>query len=204
MASLAHTQSAVLHLAADDRHAALEELNLAFSLGREQNLTGPKGQALAVVGCVYEHEGRHDKAVEAWDRARLLHERSAASADLGRTYNNVGVVHYTQGRFTSAIPFFERALEILSEADDVVTILAILNNNVRAYELHYLDRAAEFRTEMDQFAALLSDPELPRFDDLGAVFAFSARRVPGVDSYASNLVVADPAMVLPAYRLPPG
>ena len=200
IASLAHTQSGVLHLAAGDDGLALDELNEAFSVGRENSLSGPKGHALAVVGCVYERQDRHDKAIEAWDRARLLHERAADGASVGRVYNNVGVRHFVEGRFTSAIPFFERALEILAADDDVVTVLAILNNNVRAYELHYFDRAAEFRTEMEDFAELLHDRNLPRFDDLGTLYKFAGP--PPIDeTYASSPVVGEPVMILPTYRL---
>ena len=102
VASGALVQSGLLHLAAGNHSAALDELDHAFSLGRENSLAGPKGQALALVGCVYERQGLHNKALQAWDRARLLHERSADSAALGRTYNNVGVLHFVEGRFQRA------------------------------------------------------------------------------------------------------
>lgn len=197
LVSLALTQIANLEIAACSSLAALEHLDQAFSIGREQLLTGPKGAALAAVACGFLELGDYEQCLALLNRAQLLHERSEHQLSLGRTYNNAGVVHFVNGRFVSAIPYLERALDILGPIADVVTILTVLNNNVRAYESHYFERAAELRDAMTSFQALLADAELSRFGD--RTIARKGYRPPAVGSetFADTLFAGDAAMLLP-------
>lgn len=194
--SLTLTQLAAIDIAAHNLDNALSLLDRAFALGRQENLTAVKGYALATVGCAYVFGRRDDDAVAILNRAQLLHERARDVASLGRTYNNFGVLHYINGRFVNAIPYFERALDLLEDVSDAVTLLGVLNNNVRAFELQYLERAGHFREKMEDFSGILSDPDLPRFDDLTAL-AISSIEQEQDATFASSLFVDGPVVFFP-------
>jgi tetratricopeptide (TPR) repeat protein len=188
---------ATCHLAAGETDTALSLLDKAFALGRDHGLTGSKGHALAAAGCAYLAAGNAG-ATAILNRAQLLHERAGDRRSLGRTYNNIGVVHYGEGRFVDAIPYLERALDLVNVTGDVLTILNTINSNVRAYEQAYLERASEFRDKMEAFAPLLHDRELSRFGDLTAL-PWAARAAPADQkvSFATDLFVAEPMVLLP-------
>ena len=185
IASLARTQSAGILLAAGDPTGALEELDAAFSLARQLRLQSAKARALSVVGCAFEFDGRHSEAAEVWQRVILLCERAGDAAALGAVYNNLGVLNHTKGQLVSALPYLERAAELLNRAD-LVQIIGVLNNLVRAHEECYFERASVIRTAAEDFADLMHDRTIPRFDDLRVIYAAATPRADASDSYAGR------------------
>jgi tetratricopeptide (TPR) repeat protein len=192
---LAYTQAAEIDIASGEFLTALSGLHVAFGLGRAKRLTSPKAHALAAVGCAYVFNDR--EALTLLGRAQLLHERVGDSIGLGKVYNNFGVIHHVQGRLVNAIPFYERALDLLSAGGDLVTLLGVLNNNVRAFEMHYMDGpASHFRDAMESLSSALEEPGLTRFGDM-TVLTKPAGRPPADAVFADTLFAADPVILQP-------
>lgn len=176
--------------------SALNLLDQAFACGREQKLTAPKGYALAAVGCLYLVEER-DGAAVLLSRAQLLHERAGDRLSTGRTYNNLGVYHFAQGRYVDAIPYFERALDLMNVTSDLMTLLNVLNSTVRAHELCYLERAGDLRDKMEAFASLLPQEHARRYGDLTAIPWPPRAETPDA-TFATDLFIAEAMILLPS------
>jgi tetratricopeptide (TPR) repeat protein len=160
--------TAVLDLAARDSEAALSRLSTAFSMARGISSTSGKAHALSSVGLAYAIAGQQDAATAALHRAALVYQRRADVSALGRVYNNIGAVYHIQGRFVEAIPYLELGLEFLSASPDLLLLLNSLNNNVRAFEQHYMERAADFRSTFDSLIPLVPS-DTPRLGDLTVI-----------------------------------
>ncbi len=196
LSSIAQTQLAMCDLASGDPGAGLALLDQAFATARQHRLTVSKSYALAAVGCAYLLT-QATGTLSVLNRAQLLHERTADLHALGRTYNNIGVLYYGDGRFIDAIPYFERALDLLVGVGDIVTLLNAFNNMVRAHELCYLERSGQFRDTMEAFAQVLRDPRLPRFGDLTALSRPARKAQEQEPTFETDLFVADPIVLLP-------
>jgi tetratricopeptide (TPR) repeat protein len=207
LVSLVLTQLAIGLGASGDRADALTKLDRAFAIGRAERLTLAKGHALATVAClqILDAPPPAGDGSEAPDlgmfnmlgRAQLLHERVGDISSLGRTYNNFGILHLIRGRFVSAIPFFERSLELLGGTNDVFALLAVLNNNIRAVEQYHLARAADLRDKMEELAVALHDQAIPRFADLTAWSANPIQAGSSSATFATDLYIADAMLLLP-------
>lgn len=207
LTSLALTQVAICAGAVGRRPEALKGLDRAFSIARSDRLTLAKGHALGTVACLevqaappIKGEGRETppvRALEMLGRAQLLDERTGDVASLGRTYNNFGVLHYLRSNFVNAIPFFERSLELLGETGDILALLAVLNNSVRAVEQESGARAGALRDKTEELAAVLHDGDLPRFGDLTAWFTRPVGRMSSDATFAGELYIGDPVLLAP-------
>ncbi len=191
-------QEAILDVGGEAPDAALPLLDRAFRIARKEQFTDAKGVALSAVGCVYLQQGDAGQAVPIFNRAQLLHERTSDRAGLGQTHNNVGVLHYGGGRFVNAIPLLERALDLLIPGQDVIALLTVLNNNLRAVESHYLQGEHTIRGVIEGVRDLMTDPAIRRFADLTVL-----RQGPWPDDTASwtyekeNVFSPDSAVLLP-------
>lgn len=188
---------ASMHLARGNIDSALNKLSDAFSLGRaQQNKTG-KGLALACAGCAYALTKSFAEATALLARAQLLHERAQDLPSLARTYNNQAVVHMLAGRFVDAIPYVDRSLELLADQPDLPMLLNVLNNMIRIYELQYLEGASALRNDMLALATLLPDGALPRCADITMPNLEPNARSGSSKTFADDLVVAGPFLLLP-------
>jgi len=194
--SLGLVQHAVLRIPADPQ-GALTTLDRAFRLARDHQLTAAKGYALAAVGCVYLDQ-KDDRAASLLNRAQLLYERAEDLPSLGRTHNNVGILNHLSGRFVNAIPVYERALDLAATSRDLVTMITVLNNNLRAVESHYLNREATLRQIIEELRDGMADPEIKRYADLTTLRRPFGERRPSTDTFVETDVYApDPVILLP-------
>lgn len=185
-AALGRLTLSVMHAAAGQFSAALEEADLA-----EPMLSGTEhGELLAQRGVVYGRIGRYPEALECFTTA-LRHLRGSDAATWrARIYNNRGYLHMLRGASARAEADFRRGIALCEDlglaagvaltSDNLGRLLAQRGDIPAA--LHWLDRAEKARIEFGMGTAptLLDKAETL----LSAGLASEAR------AYAANAVTA--------------
>lgn len=201
LCSITKIQAANVAIVSRQSQSALDVLNESFAIGRRHRLTRAKGYALAGASCAYVLANDH-RALSLLGRAQLLHERVGDRSALARTYNNFGTYCYRDnGRYVDAIPYFDRALDLLVMTDDIVSIINALDNAVRANEQYANVRAGEYRSAIEAFGAQLSDKQRNRFADSSMLALDQSGRDFDHVTFESDLVVEAPFLFLPIPHL---
>ena len=63
------------------------------------------------LGNVYKNQGRYDLAVEMYQKAVEIDQRTGDEPGLAADYGNLGTVHLELGNYTQAIEMHQKALE---------------------------------------------------------------------------------------------
>ena len=170
----------------DDRIKALESAAGALRLVNEPEITGTVGAGTAYVnaGTVYKYAGNPEKAMECFEKARIIYVRSLKNDDerLGGLYNNMALALTDLGRFREAVSLFESALRIMRKQpygarEEAITLLNMADVHAREFG----PEAAEEQINDCLLAAerLLTDSSLPRDE----YHAFVCEKCASVFSY---------------------
>lgn len=184
-----------IHLTEGDVGAAWAKLDRSFECARAARSVAAKAHSLSAVGVAYIMDGQLREAEPHLLRASLLYQRAGDRASLGLIYNNLGVVFYQEGRFVDAIPYLELGLSFDALRPDLLRMISCLNNNVRAHELHYMDRAGPWREQLERYVAHLGDSAIGRLTDRSLV-ACGRPETSRNATFASDPVIAEVVLCL--------
>jgi tetratricopeptide (TPR) repeat protein len=101
------------------------ELDVAPTLSQYNLLTA---LVLQNRGRCYEHMGRYDEALEAWESAKQLYGTLGMAESLGEISDNQGIVLRYLGRGSEALAAHEEAATIFDEADLTLSYAMSLGN----------------------------------------------------------------------------
>jgi CHAT domain-containing protein/Tfp pilus assembly protein PilF len=140
----------------------------ANSITIRRTLNDPKGLArvLVNIGVVHFDQSRYARAIEFYEEASALYERSgyAESKASGIVLNNLALTYTELGQYTKALKLYERVLPIFEKTEDIAAtgtalhntgfLYAEQNDNPRA--LQYYERALKARTEIKDTRGIAS------------------------------------------------
>jgi len=170
---------------------ANEGLNLIEKLGFENTLSA--GTAYVNAATVYDAFGMPERSVELFEKAKAVYEENLPRSDgrLGGLYNNMGLAYMALKRFGEAYESFLKALDVMGRVENGALEQAITYLNLaNAVELeHGLEKGEQkINQYLDQAAALLNDPAVPR----DGYYAFVCEKcAPTFDYYGCFLTAAD-------------
>ena len=133
-------------------------------------------------GTVYDHFDEPDKALEMFEKARLIYEKALDASDprLGALYNNMGLALAALGRYGEANALFRDALNVMAKAplDQAITWLNMAD--AAAAEKGEVEAEEAIQGYLEHAAACLDDPASER----DGYYAFvSSKCAPGFDHY---------------------
>lgn len=115
------------------------------------------GEILLYLSTVLFRMGRLEESLEACTQARRIFEEVATDR-LGEAHMNLGVVHYQSGRYDEAMLHYARALELLEQHEDLLTLSRVRNNlGMVLVEAGRPDEALEHLTSSLSMAQRLGD-----------------------------------------------
>jgi tetratricopeptide (TPR) repeat protein len=189
------TALACVDLAVGQAGTALDRLHRSFGIARASKSVYAKAQALSAVGIAYVHREEPNEALDILDRAALLCQRCGDRESLAKVYNNIGVIRYLRGRFVDAIPRLELGLDLAGARPDLLTLVNALNNNIRAFEMQYLEPASHFRPRLESLLTVDLEPSPGRLSDY--TIAPTAPRLTDVNAtYASDPLIAEATLFI--------
>jgi tetratricopeptide (TPR) repeat protein len=163
----------------------------AYAAAADEADGGYAAEANLHIGRVAWRQGRHDRALDAYTRARTL-AREARRADLeARAENGIGVVHYTRGEYTQARASYQLAMTLTSEAVLIgrfqlnLGVLANIEGDLEQALAHYLRARAVFREHGDAASELLA------LRNLGMIYADRQEWDAAADAYGQCLALGE-------------
>lgn len=149
------------------------------------------GEALFRLGRLHWRQGKHDRALGCYARARSVAERSGDSELRARIENGVGAVHYARGEYAQARASYQVALDLTT--DDAQRGKITLNLAVIANIEGDLDRArAAYQKARDLLKRGADDATLALvLHNLGMLHADRAAWDEAADSYRQCLVLCE-------------
>ena len=74
------------------------------------------------------NEGDWSKALECWERAKILYEKSGDKQGISIILNNIGNIYDNRGEWERALKYYDRCLKLKEELGDKQGISNTLNN----------------------------------------------------------------------------
>lgn len=110
-------------------------LKKALQLSEEEEANpgyqAPLYNNLGIINCEL---GNYEESAQYFENALHIHIESNNSLAMARVHLNIGLCHYTQKDYSSAVDEFERSLEYCKQESDQTTKLLIVNALSEGYE----------------------------------------------------------------------
>ena len=147
------------------KKSALEAIALIGKL--ENGDTISAGTAYVNAGTVFDFCREPQKAVEYFEEARKIYEKSLPDSDerLGGLYNNLAIALSDLGRYEEAFSYWERALFIMGQQPHggLEQAISYLNMANACEAMKGLEEAEEDITSyLERAEGLLKDPSIPQ------------------------------------------
>jgi tetratricopeptide (TPR) repeat protein len=128
-ASVAHQAAGIVLRDTGDIRTGIQELRAALRLARRTGSSEREADVLSSLGAALVLAGQTRQGMAAFDHAvRLANDRL-----LGRVLHRRAAVHWTLGRYASALDDLRRAVGLLEEAGDVAWTARALNTRGLVY-----------------------------------------------------------------------
>ena len=146
--SIAHNNLAGVYLDIKDYKKASSHLDTALRLREKVGNKGPIARTLNLIGQLNKETGNINGAKEAWDKA-LLYAVAAEDKEMIITINiSYAILEIEKKKYSVAIPFLEKALNIAKESkspegiykayQNLATAYRGMGNMQKAYDNYYL------------------------------------------------------------------
>ncbi|MDW3192255.1 MAG: tetratricopeptide repeat protein [Cytophagales bacterium] len=125
---------------------ALELTKLAYELAKEAGAKKEAGNALKLLGSIYEMLGEYANALDHFDRALTIFEEIGYKRGQAGTINDAAIIYLNRGEFDLALDQFKQSFRIMEDVGDEFGQANALNNS----GLIYSERG-EFAQALDHF-----------------------------------------------------
>ncbi len=95
--------------------AALQTVQRAVVIYREQNNLQGEGFSLYIIGDVYFYQAQYQQALNYYQQALVLQQKSRDRKNEGTTQNDIGLVYKRLGQYAKALEHYQRSLAIDQE-----------------------------------------------------------------------------------------
>jgi tetratricopeptide (TPR) repeat protein len=107
----------------------------------QENLDAPEIGAIRLdlsnrIGLLYHFLGEHEQALEYYDRAHKLAQKSDNKAGLAGSLHNLGMIHQARGDYAAALAEYEKSLQLKEEIGDRAGIAASLHQIGTIHQAH--------------------------------------------------------------------
>ncbi len=121
-----------------------------------------KGQVFNTKGTFYFYQGEYDKAIENYQKAVVLFERSGFEQHCATMYLNIGNIFIKQKSYEKAIEYYTKSMEIKQKYDDQKGIANTINNIGTVYyykkdyptAIEYFKKSLKIREELGEMRSV--------------------------------------------------
>ena len=138
---------------------------ITFQLSEQIDDKFRMGQAKLWLGIISRRTGQYDKAMAHFEQAIALFEAVKARKELGNVFRNMGLVYWQKSDADGAMKWYEKALKIAEEGQDILGIAKNAGNiGIIMYELKGKYEAAMrwWQKSLQIFEDLGEKPDMSR------------------------------------------
>ena len=134
--SLALTTLGTLALGQDDYHEALDHLQKAYLLAKQDNQLDRLSQTTYLIGNIHNHLNAPQEALKYYEKAKRLCVQRKDSVGLGMIYNSLGTAYNQLKQTAKAVDYYQESLALLEQLgkEDLKTYPL---NNLGDYYFHH-------------------------------------------------------------------
>lgn len=175
---------------------SLTRKNLKKPLSQKEKyfFLNTRGNALNVLGIIYQDQGDFAKAIDYYTSSLKIREEIGDKQGISASLNNIGIIYYDQGDYIKGLDFYSRSLQIDEEIGDSMGIANSVANIGIIYKkqgdysraLEFFNRSLKIREEIGHYQGIANS-----LNNIGSIYDAQNEFVKAVNYYSQSLTIKE-------------
>ncbi|MDG2342949.1 MAG: tetratricopeptide repeat protein [Flavobacteriales bacterium] len=187
--------------------SAYKMANIQFNFAKERNLRDWMGNALIIIGRIYDKKQKYNQAIQSYQKAINLYKTHNSNTDLGTFYNDMAIIYINMNQYELALDYYDKVLEISKKNEDydeldvyysnMANIFARQNNFDKAFEFYSKSLSIKLENNDRVGAALI-------YNNLGVMYFNQSELDLAIENYTKSmnlrLMLGDKTRLITTYN----